>query len=397
MTQPPAPSSQPPTIDGLLRQRLVVCLGNGGVGKTTVAATLAVRAASAGRRTAVITVDPARRLKDALGLEELSVDPHRVPLKSSSGSLDALAIDTKRVFDALIDRVAPSADVAERIRANRLYRELSNELGGSTEYMAMEKLYELLHRESYDLVVVDTPPSAHARDLLSAPRRMSELVASSAVRILKTPASLLWGTESGLAKLTLNALLKALERWTGLSVLKDLAEFVGNFEQLAEGFRVRAEEVQRTLKREDTSFLLVTSPEPDTIDSTIEFHRELRADGFPVAGAVANRVLDFAPLGPAAGGQFPPALRRKLLQNYTDYRARSERDRHQLNRLAAEAGARLIASLPELADNAASLQGLEMLARLLASIPSAGPAGQGRQESQVRSREPRPSKLKPPK
>ena len=372
--------SQPSTIDVLLRQRLLVCLGNGGVGKTTVAATLAVAAASRGRRTAVITVDPARRLKDALGLADLSVDPQPVPLTASSGTLDALAIDTKRVFDALIDRVAPSADVAGRIRANRLYRELSNELGGSTEYMAMEKLYELLHRESYDLVVVDTPPSAHARDLLSAPRRMSELVASSAIRILKTPASLLWGNESGLAKLTLNTLLKALERWTGLNVLQDLAEFVGNFEQLAEGFRARAEEVQVTLKRDDTSFVLVTSPEPDTIDSTIDFHRELRADGFPVAGAVANRVLDFPALGRDAGERFPAALRRKLLQNYADYQARSERDREQLERLGAE-GARILASLPEVAESAASLQALEALARRL--MGRSREAGVRRQEERT--------------
>jgi anion-transporting ArsA/GET3 family ATPase len=381
--------NRPSTIDALLHQRLIICLGNGGVGKTTVAATLAVAAASRGRRTAVITVDPARRLKDALGLEDLSVDPQPVRLTDGNATLDALAIDTKRVFDALIDRVAPSADVAERIRANRLYRELSNELGGSTEYMAMEKLYELLHRESYDLVVVDTPPSAHARDLLSAPRRMIELVASSAVRILKTPASLLWGNESSLAKLTLSALLKALERWTGLSVLQDLAEFVGNFEQLAEGFQARAEEVQVTLKREDTSFVLVTSPEPDTIGSTIEFHRELREDGFRVAGAVANRVLDFPPLGRDAGEQFPAALRRKLLQNYADYQARAARDRQQLKRLRAD-GAVILAELPEMVDSAASLPALEGLARLLLSTTKARS-----QETGVRRQETRAAKGRP--
>jgi anion-transporting ArsA/GET3 family ATPase len=213
---------------------------------------------------------------------------------------------------------------------------------------------------------------------------MSELVASSAVRILKTPASLLWGTESRFGKLTLNALLKALESWTGLSVLQDLAEFVGNFEQLAEGFRARAEDVQLTLKREDTRFVLVTSPEPDTIDSTIQFLRELRADGFPIAGTVANRVLAFPPLGRSAGERFPPALRRKLLQNYAEYRSRSERDRKQLERLDAE-GARLMASLPELPDNAASLRGLEELAELLLG-------GTRSQEKEGRRQQPRTPK-----
>jgi anion-transporting ArsA/GET3 family ATPase len=365
MNQPPDSNPQPPPIDALLRQRLLVCLGNGGVGKTTVAAALGVAAALAGRRTAIITVDPARRLKDALGVAELSTDPRPVPLRGAEGNLDAIALDTKRVFDALIERVAPDPEIAARIQANRLYQELSNELGGSTEYMAMEKLYELLHRESYELVVVDTPPSAHARDLLSAPRRMSELLASSAVRILKTPASLLWGTESRFAKLTLGALLKALERWTGLSLLQDLADFVGNFEQLADGFRSRAEDVAQTLRRADTSFLLVTSPESDTIDSTIEFHRELGADGFPVAGVIANRVLDFPPLPRGAGRGTPAALRRKLLANYRDYQARSAREREQLERLT-ELASPLLASLPRLADGAASLAGLVQLAHLLA-------------------------------
>ena len=181
-----------------------------------VAAALGVAGALRRRRTAVITVDPAQRLKDTLGLERLSTQPHAVPLGRANGHLDALAIDTKRTFDALIARVAPSVEIANRIFANRLYQELSNELGGSTEYMAMEKLHELLHHEPYELVVVDTPPSTHARDLLTAPLRLLDLLASSAVRILKAPTSLLSGSESGFARVTLRAILKALQRWTGM-------------------------------------------------------------------------------------------------------------------------------------------------------------------------------------
>ena len=357
-------------LERLLANRLVVCLGSGGVGKTTVAAALGIAAARRAREAAVITVDPARRLKDALGLDALSSEPHRVELGNGAGGrihFDALALDTKRVFDALIERVSPSPELAARIQANRLYQELSNELGGSTEYMAMEKLYELLHQERYQLVVVDTPPSSHARDLLSAPRKMMELLASSAVRILKTPASLLWGSESRLARIPLNALLKALERWTGLSLLQDLADFVGEFEQLADGFRSRAEEVEQALRRPDTSFVVVTSPEPDTIAATLDLHRELADGGFPIAGVIANRVLELRPLERGAGKGHPEPLRRKLRANYEEYAAIAARDRRSLDRLQEQTGAPLLAALPAFADAPASLAGLERLASLLLS------------------------------
>src|SRR6476661_4616754 len=145
-------------LDALLAQRLVVCVGAGGVGKTTTAAALAMAAALRGRTTAVITVDPSRRLKDALGVDALSGEPHPVPIEAGAAPLDALALDTKRTFDRLIARVAPSPVIAERILANRLYQELSSELGGSTEYMAMETLHELLQEPRYELIIVDTPP-----------------------------------------------------------------------------------------------------------------------------------------------------------------------------------------------------------------------------------------------
>lgn len=361
----------------LLRQRLIICLGSGGVGKTTVAAALGLAAAGMGRRTAVITVDPARRLKDALGLEELSIDPQPVRLDGRETGLDALALDTKRVFDALIERAAPTPEVAERIQANRLYQELSNELGGSTEYMAMEKLYELLHQERYDLLIVDTPPSAHARDLLGAPLRMSELVASSAVRILKTPASLLWGNEGGFGRMTLTALLKVLERWTGLHLLQELSDFAGNFEQLAEGFRMRAEDVNQALRRDDTSFVLVTTAEPNTVASCVDFHNELRDLGFPLAGVVANRVFDFPDLVGDATARYPSALRKKLLDNYADFAALSRRDRTALSKLQSETSLPVLAVLAALEEAPSSVAGLDRLTRLLLAGTNRGNSGRG--------------------
>jgi anion-transporting ArsA/GET3 family ATPase len=361
-------------LERLLRQKLVVCLGSGGVGKTTAAAALAVAGAARRASTAVITVDPARRLKDALGLEELGTDPQRVSLDGVDGRLDALALDTKRTFDALIERAAPAPEIAARIRANRLYRELSNELGGSTEYMAMEKLHELLHQGIYDLVVVDTPPSSHARDLLSAPLRMSALLASSAVRILKTPASLLWGADTRLGRATMTALLKALERWTGMHLLQDLSDFAANFEHLADGFRTRAQEIELALHRTDTSFVLVTTPEPDTVAATIELERELRDGRFPIAGVIANRVYDFAPVAEDAGRSYPEPLRRKLLTNYADFAALGARDRRSLRRLRNESEVPLLAALPVLEEPPTSLRSLQAFAAMLGPGKSALPA-----------------------
>jgi anion-transporting ArsA/GET3 family ATPase len=358
-------SPDPRGLEALLDGRLVVCVGAGGVGKTTTAAALAMAAALRGRATAVITVDPSRRLKDALGIDALSSEPHPITLDDGAGSFEALALDTKRTFDRLIARVAPSPAVAERIFANRLYQELSSELGGSTEYMAMEKLHELLQQGRYELIVVDTPPSADVRELLTAPLRMTELLASQAVDFLKAPSSIITGSESGLMRATLAAVLKALERWTGMTLLQELSDFVAGFEHLVEGFRARAQAIDRALRAPDTAFAIVATPEPNTVTATLAFDRELRDGGFPVAGIIANRVYDFAAPGPHAGARVPAALRKKLVANYADFAALAERDRVALAALQAAAGAPLLAALPVFEEAPASLAGLRRVAERL--------------------------------
>ena len=356
------------TIENLLRKRLVICVGTGGVGKTTTAAALALAGALHQRRTAVITVDPARRLKDALGLEGLSIEPRPVAINATH--FDALALDTKRAFDAIIERFAPSAAVAARIQANRLYQELSNELAGSAEYMAMEKLHELLHEQRYQTLVVDTPPSAHARDLLTAPNRLTNLLASRAVSLLQMPASLLTGSSSGVGRLALATLLKALQRWTGLNLLHDLADFVGGFDEMIEGFQHRAEEVGRLLRATTTAFVLVTTAEPHTVETTIAFHRELTAGGFPVAGIIANRVLAFPrlhqPEHSLPGWDEP--LRRKLLTNYAQLSELSRRDRGALKHLHDETKAPLLAAVPAVTEAPVSLAGLYRFAQMLVPL-----------------------------
>jgi anion-transporting ArsA/GET3 family ATPase len=354
-------------LAALLAQRLIVCVGPGGVGKTTTAAALAMAAALRGRATAVITVDPSRRLQDALGLGALSSEPRRVALGDGAGVLDALALDTKRTFDHLIARVAPSQGVAERIFANRLYQEISSELGGSTEYMAMEKLHELLEQRRYDLIVVDTPPSGDVRELLAAPGRMIELLASQAVDFLKAPSSIITGRESGLMRMTLSAVLKALERWTGMTLLRELADFVAGFEHLIEGFRARAHAIDQALHAPDTGFAIVATPEPNTVTATLAFDRELRESGFSVAGIIANRTHDFPPLTAQAGARAPAALRKKLVANYADFALLAARDRAALDALQSQAGVPLLAVLPVLEEAPTSLDGLRRIATLLAT------------------------------
>ena len=353
-------------IESLLRKRLVICVGSGGVGKTTTAAALALAGALHRRTSAVITVDPARRLKDALGLDGLSVEPRPVVV-DGVGHFDALALDTKRTFDALIRRFAPTPDIAGRSFANRLYQELSNELAGCAEYMAMEKLHELLHVGHYQLLIVDTPPSAHARELLAAPTRLTELLASRAVSLLRAPSSLLSDAGSGLGRLTLSALLKVLQRWTGLDLLSDLADFVGSFEHMIQGFHTRAEEIGRLLRASTTAFVLVTTPESHTVETTIAFHRELTDGGFPVAGIIANRVLAFPGLKdePTAAAGCETALRDKLLRNYAELHELSVRDRHALQRLHSATNAPLLAAVPAVTDAPTSLSGLRRFAEQL--------------------------------
>ncbi len=344
----------------LLRHRLALCMGSGGVGKTSTAAALAYAGALAGQRCALITVDPARRLRSALGLDDLSAEPTRIDIQAD-GELHAMALDTKRAFDGLIARVSPSPDLTSRILANPLYRELSNELGGSTEYMAMEKLHELLACD-YDLLVVDTPPSAHARDLLGAPRRIADLVDSGAASVLRAPASILTGNR--IANATLSAVLRALELWVGKGLVGNLSDFASAFEPLLAGFRQRADDVQATLRDRGTAALLVTTPDPSAIRVAEELHRELRSQDLRVAGIIANQVHQVGRMSKQQHLRCSPALREKLWENHEEYARRARRDRKALRAIERDL-APVVATIPRLEDPIASLDQLAEMAEAL--------------------------------
>jgi anion-transporting ArsA/GET3 family ATPase len=281
----------PLDIDALLGDPttgIIVCCGSGGVGKTTTSAALALRAAEQGRKVVVLTIDPARRLAQSMGIERLDNTPRPVPGVQGSGILDAMMLDMKRTFDEVVEAQA-SPEKARQILQNPFYIALSSSFAGTQEYMAMEKLGQL-HQQSrdqgsYDLIVVDTPPSRSALDFLDAPERLSSFLDGRFIRLLLAPAkgpAKLMGAGFGLV-------VNALNRIMGAQVLTDLKMFVTAFDTLFGGFRQRAEKTFQLLQHDGTAFLVVAAPEPDALREAAYFVERLTGESMPLAGLVVNR------------------------------------------------------------------------------------------------------------
>src|SRR6266480_4898333 len=274
------------TLGPLTRtRRVIVCCGSGGVGKTTTAAVLAMEGARQGRRAVVVTIDPAKRLADALGLQSLADTPSRIE-GEWPGELWALMLDTKSTFDALVAKYAPSPEQAEGILHNRFYRNISTALSGTQEYMAMEKLYELHGEGGFELVVVDTPPTRNALDFIDAPRRLTRFLDNRLFRWFMMP------TRVGLKAVNVatRALLRTISRVVGAEVVQDAVAFFQAFEGMEEGFRQRAERVLHLLSDPATAFLLVTTPRTDALEESRFFAAKLEEAGIPVEALVVNRM-----------------------------------------------------------------------------------------------------------
>ena len=239
---------------------VIVCGGPGGVGKTSVAAALALEAASAGRRACVVTIDPARRLADALGIETKANVAHVVE-GPWSGTLAAMMLDAAGTFDELVTRYASSADQVERISSNRLYQNLVGNLSGTQEYMATERLFALVESEAFDVIVVDTPPSRHAVDFLSAPRRLSGFLDNRVFRLLVTRSNGSFRAVSAASQL----LLRSIAKVTGSEIVDDTIAFFQAFDGMEKGFRDRARAVEELLNAPSTSYVLVTTARNSTI------------------------------------------------------------------------------------------------------------------------------------
>jgi len=293
----------------LLRPRIAVCVGSGGVGKTTVAAAFALEAARRGRRALVLTIDPARRLADALGVGALGNQPEALPREALAalgvppeGNLSALMLDMKRTFDDLVERFADTPETRTRILQNPIYQHVSEALAGSIEYSAMEKVYELDAQRAYDLIVVDTPPSQHALDFLEAPQRLVEFLDSRIVHMLIHPAFAAGRLGFRLFQRGARRVLQILERISGIGFLEDVSEFLLAFEGMSEGFRQRASGVRALLLGRETAFVLVAGAGRDSIEQALALRERLAGFGASLTGVLVNRVRVWP------GGGSPPDL-----------------------------------------------------------------------------------------
>jgi anion-transporting ArsA/GET3 family ATPase len=367
-------------VDALLddpHTGIIVCCGSGGVGKTTTSAALALRAAERGRKVVVLTIDPARRLAQSMGIERLDNTPRPVPGTdpAAGGSLDAMMLDMKRTFDEVVEGQA-SPEKAKQILENPFYVALSSSFAGTQEYMAMEKLGQL-HRQaledgSHDLIVVDTPPSRSALDFLDAPERLSSFLDGRFIRLLLAPAR-------GPAKLMtagLSVVTNALTKVLGAQVLRDMQTFVAAFDTLFGGFRQRADETFALLQADGTAFLVIAAPEPDALREAAYFVDRLTDDDMPLAGLVINRVSPAARTSLSAEEAITAADRLRegdtasltsgLLLLHADRVRIIEREHHLCERFAASHPQVPTAVVPALAGDVHDLDGLRAIGESLA-------------------------------
>ncbi|MDQ1435409.1 MAG: hypothetical protein QOF59_2225 [Actinomycetota bacterium] len=376
-------------IDELVDDRhVVICCGTGGVGKTTTAAVLALEGARRGRKACVVTIDPARRLADALGIERLTNDPTEIDPKLWSdiggdvvpgGRLSAMMLDTKSTFDLLVTRNASSPEQARRILENTFYRNVSGALGGTQEYMAMEKLHELHDEGDFDLIVVDTPPTRHALDFLDAPQRLTRLLDNRVFRLLMMPTR----AYLRVASVAVQTFLRTVARVVGSEVIEDVVAFFRAFEGMEDGFRERAAVVGEILTDPATAFVLVSSPRRDAMQEATFFADRLAEAGKSVQALIVNRVHpSFGDETPAGLRAAADALRRAasepaarlaaLYDNLADFREIATLEREHLEALRARIGGdTVLAYIPYLAHDVHDFATLHEVGELLFDTISA--------------------------
>ena len=329
----------------LAGKRVVICAGSGGVGKTTTSAALAMELAAAGQKVAVVTIDPAKRLADSLGLEELGNEPHRVDPDRFAGhglemrgELWAMMLDAKATFDDLIGRLAPDEQTREEVLQNRIYQQLSGAVGGTQEFTAIAKLYDLDRSGEFDVLVLDTPPSRNALDFLDAPDRLTGFLEGRALKVFLAPT----GLAAKVMGRGTSVVFSVLRRVTGVDLLQDLSVFFRALGGLLDGFRERASGVKALLADPATTFLIVTSPEREPVEEAIFFRGKLREARMPFGGLIVNRVhvnvVDGDPSALAGELDVPPRLRAKVAATLTELQVLARRDATSIARLIDELG-----------------------------------------------------------
>jgi len=373
------------------------------VGKTTTAAVLALAGARQGRDAVVVTIDPAKRLANALGLDALSDSAHEIDRElwdpegaaPTGGRLSALMLDTKSTFDHLVLKYSADPAQGQRILENRFYRNISGALAGTQEYMAMEKLYELHDEGGYELIVIDTPPTRNALDFLDAPARLTRLLDNKLFRLVMAPTR----ASFRVANFALQAFFRTVSKLIGTEVVEDLVLFFQAFEGMEEGFRRRAQRVLELLSDDGTAFVLVTAPARDAVSEAGYFADRLKTAGLRVNGLVVNRIHpEFGADAPeglramadargdaggrAAGGAgagVPAAARRleELYDNLADFIELAKRERHHLEGLERSVGQVPVVRVPLLEVEVCAISSLTEVGRYLLAAASDGRTGTG--------------------
>jgi anion-transporting ArsA/GET3 family ATPase len=356
------------------------------VGKTTTSAALGLAAAASGKRALCLTIDPARRLAESLGLSEMTTEEQRIePARlakagvSVSGSLTVMMLDTKSTFDDLIARQAPSPEARDRILNNKLYRHVSTSLAGTQEYMAMEKLYALKDDARYDLIVVDTPPTANALDFLDAPDRMIDALDSAVLRWLAAAFQTSGKLSFRLLARGASAALRGMARLTGQGFLEALAEFIVLINEMFGGFRERANEVRKALRGAEVAYVLVTSPDPLSIREILYFGDRLREQRIPRDAVVVNRLRPERRGRPSPSDvkeelirrqiELAPGAEERVIRAFEDEAHLADMDRRHLAALAAldDGASRPIrVEVPAFAGDVHDLRALAKVASILA-------------------------------
>jgi anion-transporting ArsA/GET3 family ATPase len=356
---------------------ICICAGSGGVGKTTTSAAIATGMAARGLKVCVLTIDPAKRLADSLGLKELGNEARRVDPKlfadqgvEMEGELWAMMLDAKATFDELIARQAPDEESRDRVLNNRIYQQISNALAGSQEYMAMEKLFELHTGGRFDLLVLDTPPTRNALDFLDAPKRLTQFIEGRSLRVFMRPT----GLAARVAGRGASVALSVFKRIVGFDLLADLAEFFNAFSGMVDGFQARAKRVNKLLSDPETCFLVVCGPQGEPVEEAVYFHRKLVEAKLPFGGVIVNKVHYPAERLRGDGANLPEelatelgdeSLAKRVAENFADYQALAERDAANIEHLAAELRTKAVIRVPYLDEDVHDLAGLAEINRYL--------------------------------
>lgn len=374
-------------------RRIVVVAGAGGVGKTTVSAALALGLASRGARVAVVTIDPARRLAAALGIGDLGDEPRRVdPARAEAagvamaGTLDALQLDPRATFDRLVAREAPDEAARQRILRNRIYMQISGTVAGAQEFMAVERLHELVDSGRYDVVVLDTPPARNALDFLDAPERMMRFVEGRGLRLLLGPRSGAGRAGWRAVRAGGNVVMSVLERLTGAQLLTELADFLQSFDGMYQGFGARASAVKALLGSDSARFVVVTGPHPEPAGEAIALWRRLRDERYPLGAVVVNRVHPEPPGGgsppdglatllAAAGAADPAGLASRAAGALARARARAAADLGEVRAISGVLDAPPMVIVPALEDDPVEVAGLARVTREIGGGKPPGPGG----------------------